>query len=309
MCNKGSFVDIDSEINWNDMRFLLALERSGSAIKAARMLSVSHQTVSRRLSELERGLGARLVDRSGLNWQLTVCGQGVVRQAEEIEGSIRAAALSARSKSLGMAGRVRITSAGLGFDQFIMPALDKLSKKHPMIEYDLIADNAPLDIQSGQFDIAVRFVKSAPGHLLGRNAGALEFALYGLPEFIDKIEKAVLEKKSISVPVVAMLTSHLRTTDWLAGIVDLESHITRVSDLGVLFSSIKNGLGVGFLPVVVGREAGNLAECVSIARKSPFDVWVLTNEDSRKSDRIKTVAAQLFGEISSILEQNKKVAP
>jgi len=291
------------------MRFLLALERYGSAIKAARVLSVSHQTVSRRLSELERGLGARLVDRSGLNWQLTVCGQVIVRQAEEIEASIRAAALSARSKSLGMAGRVRITSAGLGFDQFIMPAIVKLRKKHPMIEYDLIADNAPLDIQSGQFDIAVRFVKSAPGHLLGRNAGALEFALYGLPEFVSKINETMLEKKSANVPVVAMLTSHLRTVDWLAGIVDLQSHATKVSDLGVLFSSIKNGIGVGFLPVIVGGQASNLQECHSIARKSPFDVWVLTNVDSRKSDRIKIVAAQLFEQISSSLKQNNGADP
>ncbi len=302
-------MDIDNEINWNDMRFLLALERYGSAIKAARVLSVSHQTVSRRLSELERGLGARLVDRSGLNWQLTVCGQVIVRQAEEIEASIRAAALSARSKSLGMAGRVRITSAGLGFDQFIMPAIVKLRKKHPMIEYDLIADNAPLDIQSGQFDIAVRFVKSAPGHLLGRNAGALEFALYGLPEFVSKINETMLEKKSANVPVVAMLTSHLRTVDWLAGIVDLQSHATKVSDLGVLFSSIKNGIGVGFLPVIVGGQASNLQECHSIARKSPFDVWVLTNVDSRKSDRIKIVAAQLFEQISSSLKQNNGADP
>ena len=299
-------MDIDSEINWNDMRFLLALERYGSAIKAAKMLHVSHQTVSRRLSELEKGLGARLVDRSGANWQLTIVGQGVVRQAEEIEASVRAAALGARSKSVGMAGRVRITSAGLGFEQFIMPALMKLRQKFPMIEFDLVADNALLDIQSGQFDIAVRFVKSAPGHLLGRNAGALEFGLYGLPGFISKIEKAVLEKKPANVPVVAMLTSHLRTADWLDGIVEPSSRITRVSDLAVLFWAMKAGFGVGFLPAVVGKEAANLIECRSVSRKIPFDVWVLTNEDSRKSARIKTVAAQLFDEISFVLSQDIK---
>ncbi len=294
-------MDIANSINWNDMRFLLALERQGSAIKAARMLNVSHQTVSRRLTELEQGLGARLVERSGLNWQLTVCGQEVVKQAEEIEASVRAAALAARAKAPGMTGRVRITSAGLGFEQFILPALVLLRQKHPLIEFDLIADNAPLDIQSGQFDIAVRFVKAAPGHLLGRNAGALEFALYGLPEFVEKIDKAVVAQCPVNVPVVAMLASHLRTADWLEDIVEPTSQITKVSDLTVLFSAIKAGLGVGFLPVIAAKEAANLRECLSIPRKSPFNVWVLTNEDSRKSAKIRAVAAQLFTEISSAL--------
>ncbi len=295
-------MDIGSEINWNDMRFLLALERHGSALKAARMLHVSHQTVSRRLSTLEHGLGARLVDRSGLNWRLTVCGQGIVRQAEESEASVRAAALSARSKSPDMAGRVCITSAGLGFEQLVFPALINLRQNYPMIECDLIADSAPLDIQSGQFDISVRFAKSVPGHLLGRNAGALEFALYGLPEFIKKIEEAVMQGKPVLAPVVAMLTPHLRTAEWLSGFVQPQGPITKVSDLAVLVSAIKNGFGVGFMPVIVGEEIENLLECKGVERRSPFDVWVLTNEDSKKSDRIRAVAAQLFRDINLALK-------
>jgi len=296
-------MDNENKANWNDMRFLLALERSGSALKAAKILRVSHQTVSRRLAELEKNLDARLVDRSGLNWQLTMVGQGVARQAQEIESSMRAAALGARTGTGDMAGRVRITSAGVGFEHFVMPNLQELWAEYPMIEFDMIADNAALDIQSGQFDIAVRFVKSAPGHLLGKSAGALEFGLFGVPELIEKLDEAIGNNSRADIASVVLLNQHLQTSTWLEQIVDPTSLVTKVSDLALMVQAVKNGLGVGFLPAIVAKKQSGMAECKSLQRKSPFDVWVLTNEDSRRSAKVRVVAKHFHRKILESLQQ------
>jgi molybdate transport repressor ModE-like protein len=50
-------------MNWDDMRFFLALSREGSISAAGRSLGVNHTTVARRIAALEEVLGTRLFDR------------------------------------------------------------------------------------------------------------------------------------------------------------------------------------------------------------------------------------------------------
>ena len=50
-------------MNWDDIRFLLAIHRGRTLSAAARQLGVNQTTVARRLAALERDLGTRLFDR------------------------------------------------------------------------------------------------------------------------------------------------------------------------------------------------------------------------------------------------------
>ena len=52
------------EIDWNDLRYFLAVARVGRLSPAARRLQVEHSTVSRRIESLERAMGTRLFDLS-----------------------------------------------------------------------------------------------------------------------------------------------------------------------------------------------------------------------------------------------------
>lgn len=52
-------------VDWDDLRFFLAVARCGSTIAAGRMRGVNPTTVSRRIAQLEDRLGGALFDRSG----------------------------------------------------------------------------------------------------------------------------------------------------------------------------------------------------------------------------------------------------
>jgi hypothetical protein len=52
------------DVNWDDLRYLLALRRAGSLGSAARLLKVEPSTASRRLASLEGALGAKLAART-----------------------------------------------------------------------------------------------------------------------------------------------------------------------------------------------------------------------------------------------------
>jgi molybdate transport repressor ModE-like protein len=62
-------------LNWNDLRYFLAIARNGSIGTAAKALGVNESTVQRRLRALEAALDCSLAERKPGGYQLTTQGQ------------------------------------------------------------------------------------------------------------------------------------------------------------------------------------------------------------------------------------------
>jgi DNA-binding transcriptional LysR family regulator len=50
-------------LNWNDLRYVLAISRGGTLAAAARLLGVDDTTVARRLMAMQEAIGTRLHQR------------------------------------------------------------------------------------------------------------------------------------------------------------------------------------------------------------------------------------------------------
>lgn len=70
---------------WDDMQFFLAVARAGQLSAAARKLSTSHVTVSRRIDRLEQSLRLRLFERNPRGYEMTAHGRRLVEYAERME--------------------------------------------------------------------------------------------------------------------------------------------------------------------------------------------------------------------------------
>jgi DNA-binding transcriptional LysR family regulator len=75
--------------DWNDLRHFLAAARHGSTLAAAKALGVNQSTVHRRLTELERRLSRRHVDRHPTGYRLTALGEELRPLAERIEIAVQ----------------------------------------------------------------------------------------------------------------------------------------------------------------------------------------------------------------------------
>src|ERR1051326_5941843 len=80
-----------TELNWDDLRFLRAALRAGSLAGAARALRVEHTTVGRRLSALERVLGAPVVVRAPDGLRPTAIGAELAPLLDDIDRIVNAA--------------------------------------------------------------------------------------------------------------------------------------------------------------------------------------------------------------------------
>ena len=75
-------------LDWNDLRYFLAVARSGSTLAASTQLRASQSTVSRRITALEEQLGVQLFVRKPSGYELTPRGRSVLPAAESVEAAI-----------------------------------------------------------------------------------------------------------------------------------------------------------------------------------------------------------------------------
>src|SRR5664279_701443 len=74
-------------IDWDDVRYFLAVSRGGSVRAAAKGLGVNHATVLRRIAQLEERLGALMFEKLPSGYRLTEAGEEVLELSNQMEAS------------------------------------------------------------------------------------------------------------------------------------------------------------------------------------------------------------------------------
>jgi DNA-binding transcriptional LysR family regulator len=168
-------------LDWNDLRYFLAVARAGTLAGAARALKVKHSTVSRRLTALERAIGAALVIREK-GVQLTPLGEGLVARAEEVERSVQD--LQARAMSQGGSVRVAVPTGFVDlFTPHLAELLAEMQRKHPQTSIEFLSAMRPVDLSKGEADLAIRFGPVTGENLVARKIDDIGWSLYASPDY------------------------------------------------------------------------------------------------------------------------------
>ena len=116
-------------LNWDDLRFLLAVARSGSMSGAARELDVNHATVIRRIRSLEEQLGTTLFERHGHSYVITPAGQVAFDAAERMEAQSVGVERQVIGQATALSGRIRVTAPEPMGRTFLLPAIREHSHR------------------------------------------------------------------------------------------------------------------------------------------------------------------------------------
>src|SRR5689334_14747142 len=105
-------------MDWDDLRYVLAISRDRTLSRAAVSLGASHTTVGRRVRALELKLGVRLFDQTPDGFMPTAAGQDIAEVAERMEGDM----LSLEGRVLGrdarLQGRLRVATMDILFRRY-----------------------------------------------------------------------------------------------------------------------------------------------------------------------------------------------
>lgn len=159
------------DIDWDDLRYFLRAAETKTLAGAARSLGVEHTTVGRRLSALERALGAPLVTRGPDGLRLTPLAETLQPLVEGVERAVAAVrdAVEARGTSV----RLAVPS---GFTAMFASAL----KEPGAARFSLVilSGPRPLDLRKGEADLAIRAGPVTDQELVASRLGEAGFSLY-----------------------------------------------------------------------------------------------------------------------------------
>src|ERR1700730_6558933 len=139
-------------LDWEDVRYFVALARYGTLSATARGLRVNHATVARRVTSLETLLGRPLFDRRADGYALTAEGKAVLDEARSMDE----AALSVlRRLDAGteLNGLVRLSVGRVLAERFLIERLRAFHERYPAIDLEVI----------GRMRVTVRTPSFAPG--------------------------------------------------------------------------------------------------------------------------------------------------
>jgi DNA-binding transcriptional LysR family regulator len=170
----------------SDLAFFAAVVKEGSLSAAARELDVSPPAVSKRLAQLERRLGVRLLNRTTRRVSLTTegeiyveTGRRILAEVEELEQRIGAARAAPR-------GLLRV-NATLGFGRiYVAPVVSAFRRRFPDVEVLLQLTDRPVNLTDEAFDVGIRFGDLPDARIVARKIANNRRLLCAAPRYLDE---------------------------------------------------------------------------------------------------------------------------
>src|SRR5262249_34773107 len=178
-------------LDWEDVRYFVALAQHASLSATARKLGVNHATVARRVASFEAALGRSLFDRRAGGYGLTLAGKAVLDEALAMDKA--ALAVSQRlDAGTEVAGTVRLTTTRALADHFLIDRLDELHKRYPALDLEVTVEARYMSLARREADLALRMGRPKDSDLIARRVGTIHFAFYAAPAYRRKLASAHL---------------------------------------------------------------------------------------------------------------------
>jgi DNA-binding transcriptional LysR family regulator len=172
------------EINLNDLAMYVEVVRRKSFSRAAEALDMPTSTLSRRITELERSIGIRLLHRSTRRLGLTEAGSFYYEHCRRLIEELRVAHEQVVEMNGSLSGLLRVSLPD-GLAQMLLPGvMREFGKKYPGITCDFHMSSEAVDPISNNFDLALRFGHQPDSELVSRRVLMLPLELYASPDYL-----------------------------------------------------------------------------------------------------------------------------
>ena len=165
------------------MSVLIATVETGSLSAAGRRLGMPLPSVSRKISELEAGLDARLLVRSTRKLTLTDAGMAYVTACKRILEQVNDAERAAAGEYSAPMGELVITAPVLFGRMHLMPLLTEFLAIHPSINGRLLLTDRNAHFLDDHIDLAVRIGNLPDSSLVAARLGSVRNVVCGSPAY------------------------------------------------------------------------------------------------------------------------------
>ncbi|MBC3474998.1 LysR family transcriptional regulator [Pseudomonas taiwanensis] len=162
--------------------FVAVAERS-SFSEAARDIGRDPTQVSRRISQLEKTLGVRLLSRTTRRVALTEAGALYYQRVRGVLDELESAGVEAGNLASKPQGLLRVSLPITFGRQWIAPLLPAFLKEHPQIRIEAVFSDRYADLVAEGFDVAIRVGAQRDSSLTAKLIAPFTSALFASPEY------------------------------------------------------------------------------------------------------------------------------
>jgi DNA-binding transcriptional LysR family regulator len=275
------------ELDWADLHLFLAIAQTKSLTAAAKRLKTTQPTVSKRLDELERRLGAQLAVRSPTGVTLTESGIFVADHAASMERAAERITHEIGKQDSVPAGEVNLASPdGLGA-YFLAPAIGDFAQSYPGIRLHIHTKERP---SAPAPDLRIQFEETKSMEEVAVQLGWVHYVafasenylnLYGMPQALSD----------------AFQHRHLRHLDYGAAqpetwnaeqkaIAELIEFAMQTDSSSLLLRAAAHSGGVCSLPTYAVRFEPEL-KMIEVGELVRVKFWLTFNHERAEISRVR----------------------
>lgn len=274
------------DINWNDLKYFLALYRYGRLSIAAKKLACTHVTIANRIEQLETAIDTKLFIKSNRGFHLTQAGEHLLPYAEKCERALRLAQEDYRNdQNIRSKIRIGVTE---GFSNYFLSTQLPLWVKDKAIDIELISLAGFTMMTSGEVDISITIGPQKGLNIIQRKLTDYTLALFASKEYLNNSAKISSREDLVRHPFVGYIEDQL-----FSHLLKYQNEIA--SNLQIVFKTttihtqcqaLKTGLGIGVLPhfVAYGNETLKPVLPSFVIHR---EMWISTSKDLHQFKDLK----------------------
>ncbi len=283
-------------MEWDGLRFVLAVVRNSSLAAAAAELDCNPSTVTRRITALEEQLGVRLFDRLPGGYQATDTALEMAEVAKVLEQQVHRLDRLVSQKDSRLSGVLCVTLP----EALVRPlgaAFGRFSREYPDIELEALVSTQALDLNRREADVAIRATYSPPEHLVGRRLVKYRVANYAAPSYLQHHD---LDGDQSKLCWVGWGEADPHPQWVLDSPFPNAPVVHRVGNVALQLELCRAGLGLAQLPCFIAAQAPELVRLAPEQGIPNRGIWVLTHRDLRKTARVRAFVDFISREVQQL---------
>lgn len=276
------------------MKYYLTVARVNNITDASAELQVSPSTVARRISELEKELGATLFNKRSNGYFQSESSLEIFPLAEEVEAKIGTIERRLESSEGGRAHIVKIDVPELLGHEVLIPGLKLLQRTEPNISFEFTnsARNSKLSARAN--DIVVRYGRPDSGSYKLKKIGMVSRALYCSAEYVDEHGMPELPAHLSKHFLIGWDKefAYLPVAKWFMTVTENNKRWMTASNLKSQLDAVVSGLGIAALPKFVAEKYKLLQVFPEISPLNS-EVYILKNTETTGLESVNIVATHI----------------
>ncbi len=278
-------------LDWDDLRFFLAVTRYRTLGAAAKHLHVTQSTVSRRLASFQEGMGVRLLQRTADGYIPTLAGESIRAHVERVEAEALSVERVVAGQDVRLDGLVRVAGAQLLTNHLLAPSFAALHSIHRGILIEALPDLPGESLATQEADIAVRLRRFEHHDLVVRNIGSIAFGLYGCVAYVARHGEPDLGNGCAGHQLITLLENDDRSAQgaWLTEHAGRAQVVLKADSYETQHWAAYCGGGLALLPRFRADAEPALRRIRTPVPVPSAEIWLGVHRENRQVPRVRTV--------------------